>query len=559
MLQLSLSTSLPSPTTSSAGAISAPSGDFTVALADLIGQGGASNQAGTAGTPSDDDRQYAADDGKSLPAGDSDTDSARIDPAFAWLALGITPPVDAVAAQADGGQATGSMASALAIAAAGAGTAGSSPQPVQPGSSDDAATPGGAPVTAPGVAGTMLASVSTDSVAQQASATAATSPTAPQPGASGTASPLLDDQGSAIVTPANSAPAAASAGQAGVSGAPSTPADGQPLPIAKAGSRSSPMATLPIASLANTTADPKQATAAAQVAGAIPDQGAARPPASIIAGNGNPIAANGTQAVTAASAVSGQSSISAATSLAAARQQTVAPSQTMAGAMGSATAADSAASVQASSQPAAPAAPTPPPPPPISTGAQPAAIVFGAAIASAFAQDQRSAVSDRPSPQDQALQVLASAVGSTHSLGAVPAAASAQQSALDMRRDDWPQAMIDRIEALRDAANANDTRIRLVPDALGKVDVAIRHDGDAVHVQFNAEVPATRTLIAEAQPKLAEIAQARGIKLHQTSVDAGDAGSGQHRRGAAPQSSQSIRPASAFAAEIDSAESLRLA
>ncbi|HEX7657082.1 MAG TPA: flagellar hook-length control protein FliK [Sphingomonas sp.] len=559
MLQLSLSTSLPSPTTSGAGAISAPSGDFTVALADLIGQGGASNQAGTAGTPSDDDRQDAADDGKSLPASDGDTDSARIDPAFAWLALGITPPVDAVAAQADGGQATGSMAPALAIAAAGAGATAPSPQPVQPGSSDDGATPGGTLVTAPGAAGTAPVPVPADAVAQQGGATAVMSPTAPQPGASGTASPLLDDQGSAIVTPANSAPAAASAGQAGVSGAPSTPADGQPLPIAKAGSRSSPMATLPIASLANTTADPKQATAAAQVAGAIPDQGAARPPASIIAGNGNPIAANGTQAVTAASAVSGQSSISAATSLAAAPQQTVAPGQTMAGAMGSATATDSAAPVQASSQPAAPAAPTPPPPPPISTGAQPAAIVFGAAIASAFAQDQRSAVSDRPSPQDQALQVLASAVGSTHSLGAVPAAASAQQSALDMRRDDWPQAMIDRIEALRDAANANDTRIRLVPDALGKVDVSIRHDGDAVHVQFNAEVPATRTLIAEAQPKLAEIAQARGIKLHQTSVDAGDAGSGQHRRGAAPQSSQSIRPASAFAAEIDSAESLRLA
>lgn len=557
MLQLSLSTSLPSPTTSGAGAISAPSGDFTVALADLIGQGGASNQAGTAGTPSDDDRQDAADDGKSLPASDSDTDSARIDPAFAWLALGTTPPVDAVAAQADGGQATGSMASALAIAAAGAGATAPSPQPVQPGSSDDGATPGGTLVTAPGVAGTAPVPVPADAVAQQGGATAVMSPTAPQPGASGTASPLLDDQGSAIVTPANSAPAAASAGQAGVSGAPSTPADGQPLPIAKAGSRSSPMATLPIASLANTTADPKQATAAAQVAGAIPDQGAARPPASIIAGNGNPIAANGTQAVTAASAVSGQSSISAATSLAAAPQQTVAPGQTMAGAMGSATATDSAAPVQASSQPAAPAAPTPPPP--ISTGAQPAAIVFGAAIASAFAQDQRSGVSDRPSPQDQALQVLASAVGSTHSLGAVPAAASAQQSALDMRRDDWPQAMIDRIEALRDAANANDTRIRLVPDALGKVDVSIRRDGDAVHVQFNAEVPATRTLIAEAQPKLAEIAQARGIKLHQTSVDAGDAGSGQHRRGAAPQSSQSIRPASAFAAEIDSAESLRLA
>ena len=453
MLQLSLSTSLPSPTTPGAGAISAPSGDFTVALAGLIGQRGASNQAGAAGTPSDDDRQDGADDGKSLPATDGDTDSNRIDPAFAWLALGITPPVDAVAAQADGGQSTVSMASALAIAAAGAGSTAASPQPLQPGSGADGVGPDGKPVTAPGAAGAMPVPMPADAVAPQGGATGATPPTAPQPGASGSASPLLDDQGNAIVPPANSAPAAASAGQAGVSGAPSTPADGQPLPIAKAGSRSSPMATLPIASLANTTADPTQASAAAQVPGAIPDQGAARPPVSIIAGNGNPIAANGTQAVTAASAVSGQSSVSAATSLAAVQQQTVAPGQTMAGAMGSATAADSAAPVQSSSQPAAPAAPTPLPPP-ISTGAQPAAIVFGAAIASAFAQDQRSGATERSSPQDQALQVLASAVGSTHALGAVPAAASAQQSALDMRRDDWPQAMIDRIEALRDAANA---------------------------------------------------------------------------------------------------------
>lgn len=46
----------------------------------------------------------------------------------------------------------------------------------------------------------------------------------------------------------------------------------------------------------------------------------------------------------------------------------------------------------------------------------------------------------------------------------VAGTADARQQALDMGRHDWPQKMIDHIDALRDAANANDTSIRLVPD-----------------------------------------------------------------------------------------------
>ena len=72
----------------------------------------------------------------------------------------------------------------------------------------------------------------------------------------------------------------------------------------------------------------------------------------------------------------------------------------------------------------------------------------------------------------------------------------AQRQTLDLGRQDWPQKMIDHIEALRDNANANDTSIRLKPEALGRVDIALRtHDNGAVSVRFTAEQPTTRTLL----------------------------------------------------------------
>ena len=114
----------------------------------------------------------------------------------------------------------------------------------------------------------------------------------------------------------------------------------------------------------------------------------------------------------------------------------------------------------------------------------------------------------------------------------VASTADAQQSALDLRQERWPHAMIDRIERLRDAADATDTRIRLVPDALGQVDVAVRRDGDTVHVHFTAEQAATRTLLADAQPRLAEIAEARGLRLGQTGVDGGTGGQPDQRHDA---------------------------
>ena len=101
----------------------------------------------------------------------------------------------------------------------------------------------------------------------------------------------------------------------------------------------------------------------------------------------------------------------------------------------------------------------------------------------------------------------------------------AQRQTLDLGRQDWPQKMIDHIEALRDNANANDTSIRLKPEALGRVDIALRtHDGGAISVRFTAEQPTTRTLLVDAAPQLAAAAEARGIRLSGTSVDLGGQG-----------------------------------
>jgi len=96
----------------------------------------------------------------------------------------------------------------------------------------------------------------------------------------------------------------------------------------------------------------------------------------------------------------------------------------------------------------------------------------------------------------------------------------AERQALDMGRQDWPQKMIDRIEALRDDANANDNSIRLKPDALGRIDVSLRtHADGAITVRFTAEQPTTRALLADAAPQLNAAAEARGIRLTGTSVD----------------------------------------
>lgn len=135
------------------------------------------------------------------------------------------------------------------------------------------------------------------------------------------------------------------------------------------------------------------------------------------------------------------------------------------------------------------------------------------------------------------------------------AAANTGQPSLDMSQHAWPEAMIAHIEKLRDMADANDTSIRLVPDALGTIDVSMRRDGDSVRVELKAEQAQTRSLIAEAQPRLQELAEQRGVKLQSgTASHGGGTGSQQQPAGGEPQRQPPRAPASVAPAPRRAAE-----
>ncbi|WP_422056093.1 flagellar hook-length control protein FliK [Sphingomonas sp.] len=184
--------------------------------------------------------------------------------------------------------------------------------------------------------------------------------------------------------------------------------------------------------------------------------------------------------------------------------------------------------------------------------AAPAAQVFAAALAAPLAEPRDTATpADPASPELQLLRTV------ELQRTTVQATAPTDQAPLDLSRDDWTGKMIERIAALRDGVEAADTRIRLAPENLGAVDVSIRRDGDRIQVHFTAENPATRQLLADAAPRLAELAEARGLKLGQSSVDGGgtgERGQPQHQ----PQQSAPARPASARA-DSSSASDARIA
>ncbi len=156
-----------------------------------------------------------------------------------------------------------------------------------------------------------------------------------------------------------------------------------------------------------------------------------------------------------------------------------------------------------------------------------------AATASPSVADQIFAVFDRPrgqggasvaGDQPSALSTLAAPTTGTQTLSAVAAAGQAQDAPLDTGHQEWTAKMIDKIEMLQGGA-VRETKISLMPEGLGKVDIAIRQDDAGLHVQFSTDTQSARQLIADAQPKLAEIAQERGIRIGSTSVDTNAAGS----------------------------------
>ncbi|MEK9211200.1 flagellar hook-length control protein FliK [Sphingomonas sp. 2378] len=106
----------------------------------------------------------------------------------------------------------------------------------------------------------------------------------------------------------------------------------------------------------------------------------------------------------------------------------------------------------------------------------------------------------------------------------VATTATADQAPLDMTQHHWPQAMIDRIDRVREDAATADTRIQLSPDALGGIAVAIRRDDDRTHIHFTAEQAHTATILADAHATLAQLAEDKGMRLGSMAVQAGATG-----------------------------------
>jgi flagellar hook-length control protein FliK len=196
----------------------------------------------------------------------------------------------------------------------------------------------------------------------------------------------------------------------------------------------------------------------------------------------------------------------------------------------------------------APSRPAPTSPVPVPQAPAPAAAaILAETVVVAAAAVEPLAGLRRTGPREPAPIALALAEP-PRPTGANPVA-EVQHDAIDMRHQEWAGQMVERIEALREAAPAGETRIRLAPDLLGTVDVAIRQEGDRVNVHFTAETAAARQLLSDAQPRLAELAEARGVRLGQTSVDGGATGQNAQgqRHDAAP--GQSARPARASASD----------
>jgi hypothetical protein len=154
----------------------------------------------------------------------------------------------------------------------------------------------------------------------------------------------------------------------------------------------------------------------------------------------------------------------------------------------------------------------------------PAGRAFAALIAGAVATPRRALRDD-----DTVMPSIALGAAPTPLAAAAATIADTASGNVDPRQGKWADAIIDRIEMLRDAANATDTRIRLAPDTLGTVDVAIQRSGDTIDVRFTADRAETRQL-------LTDVAAQRGIRIGQTSIDAGQTGQGSGDGGASGRS-----------------------
>jgi flagellar hook-length control protein FliK len=116
---------------------------------------------------------------------------------------------------------------------------------------------------------------------------------------------------------------------------------------------------------------------------------------------------------------------------------------------------------------------------------------------------------------------------------------------VDTARAEWMQAMIDRIGDVVQEGGKREALIRLLPDALGAVEVKIVERDDRLQVTLNADTAQARQLLSEHAPRLAELAEARGLRFAQT--DIGGGAQQQDRRPAPEQPATPLRPRSAQA------------
>lgn len=197
----------------------------------------------------------------------------------------------------------------------------------------------------------------------------------------------------------------------------------------------------------------------------------------------------------------------------------------------------------------------------VSATPQPAGQVFAAAIAAATTWGNRGGPRDDRDTLDQGAGITLAPTLDGRGAAVVSAAGKADNAPLDLSQDRGLQRVIDHIETLRDTADAHDTRIKLTPDALGSIDIAVRQEGDRVHVRFTTEHEATRALIAEAQPRLTELAAARGVRIGDTSVTADPSGGGNASTRQPPPNPQAApaRPRAPVTTEADIPSDHRLA
>lgn len=203
-----------------------------------------------------------------------------------------------------------------------------------------------------------------------------------------------------------------------------------------------------------------------------------------------------------------------------------------------------AGSDQAPAQPQAAAPAKPAIVLPVIPAAQPDAATLQAvaALVQSFSEDRRSAASTDNS-QSAALGAVTAAAATTAAPHRVEAPVAAQSApVIDTRRAEWMEALIDRIDEQR-GHNGRSVHIALSPDALGGVEVKLRQDGDRVHIAFTTDTAQARALLNEAAPRLAQLADSRGLKLGDTGVEQ----QGRQDRGTADQQAAAPdAPASAF-------------